>query len=108
MVKLSSTVFCHGRTRLGNSSAPALEAARRRQKDMLYEHFGIFGRVKLSRMSSEAGGPLIALARMAKTCVCWYISVSVDELTGPSRYRFNDAEKQYWLTAALTAGVRFR
>lgn len=71
----------------------------------MYEHFG---RVKLSRMSSEAVGPLIALARMAKTWVLWHISVSVDELTGPSRYRFSDAEKQYWLTAALTAAARFR
>ena len=27
---------------------------------------------------------------------------------GPSRYRFGDAEKLYWLTAVLTAAARFR
>ena len=59
-------------------------------------------------MSSEAGGLLIALARMAKTWVCWHISVSVDKVTGLSGYRFSDAEKQYLLTAALTAAARFR
>lgn len=62
---------------------------------MLHEHFGITGRVKPNRMSSEAGGPLIALARMAKTWVCWHISVSVDDLTEPSGYRSSNVEKQY-------------
>ena len=75
---------------------------------MLHEHFGIFGRVKLSRMSSKSGGPLIALARMAKTWVLWHISVSVDEVTWPSGYRFSDVEKQYWLIAALIAAAQFQ